>query len=161
MRIVDILSEDLVVPEIQATKKPAVIEELVDHLARARPDVDRAEALSVLLEREKLGSTGVGNGFAIPHGKLSSLTRVIACLGRSPKGVDFSSLDGRPAYLFFALFAPQGSAGLHLKALARASRLFKEESFRAQLLAESQAANLWRLIREQDERLALGDDARR
>ena len=154
MRIVDILSVDLVVPDLQSTKKAAVIAELVDCVCRARPDIDREIALKVLLNREELGSTGVGNGFAIPHGKLDTLDTVIACLGRSTRGIGFDSLDGKPAHLFLALFAPQGSTGLHLKALARASRLFKDADFRSQLLSEPDRAKLWTLIETQDQKLA-------
>ena len=161
VRIVEILSEDLILPSLNATRKADVITEVIDHVAQVRAELDKARAVEVLLEREAQGSTGVGNGFAIPHGKLPELTEVIACLACSVQGVDFASLDGKPAHLFFAVLAPEGAAGLHLKALARASRLFKEAEFRAQLVAERQPAALWKLVSEQDERLSLGDDHRR
>ena len=161
VRIIEILSEDLILPSLNATRKADVITEMVDHIAQVRSGFDKVRAIEVLMAREEQGSTGVGNGFAIPHGKLPELTQVIACLACSVRGVDFNSLDGRPARLFFAVLAPEGAAGLHLKALARASRLFKEADFRAQLVAERQPAALWKLVSEQDERLSFGDDSRR
>lgn len=154
MRIVDILAEDLIVPDLRATTKHEVLDALCARVSEVRPDVDHDVALRVLEDRERLGSTGVGNGFAVPHGKLGQLDRVVACFARSRDGVAFDALDGQPAHLFLALLAPQGAAGLHLKALARASRLFKDADFRSRLIAESDPAALWRIIREQDEQLA-------
>ena len=161
LRIVEILSEDLILPSLNATRKADVITEVVDHIAQVRAGFDKDRAVEVLLAREAQGSTGVGNGFAIPHGKLPELTDVVACLACSVGGVDFNSLDGHPAHLVFAVLAPEGAAGLHLKALARASRLFKEPDFRAQLVAERQTSALWKLVRQQDARLSLADDSRR
>lgn len=160
MRIVDILSEDLVVPELQSTAKDEVLREVVDRLIAVRKDIEGPVALRVLLDRERLGSTGVGHGFAIPHGKLPHLHGLVACFARSSKGVDFGSLDGQRAHLFLTLLAPEGAAGLHLKALARASRLFKDAEFRSRLLAERNAAGLWEIIRAEDARLAKSDEMR-
>ena len=160
MRIVEILAEDLIVPDVRATAKNAVIAEVVEHLARVRPEIDGKAALEVLLDRERLGSTGVGHGFAIPHAKLPNLPGVVGCLGRSSRGVEFQSLDGKPAYLFLTLLAPAGSAGMHLKALARASRLFKDQAFRDRLMSESDRVALWRIIKEQDDRLAARDEVK-
>src|SRR5262245_11517402 len=126
MRIVDVLPADLVVPELESTAKEAVLKEIVDKLTVVRKDIEGAIAFRVLSDREKLGSTGVGHGFAIPHGKLPNLSGLVACFARSSRGVDFGSLDGQPAHLFLTLLAPEGAAGQHLKALARASRLFKD-----------------------------------
>ena len=160
MRIVDILSEDLVVPELQSTAKDEVLREVVDRLTAARRDIDGPTALRVLRDRERLGSTGVGHGFAIPHGNLPNLSGLVACFARSSRGVDFGSLDGQPAHLFLTLLAPEGAAGLHLKALARASRLFKDAEFRTKLSKESSAAGLWEIIRAEDARLAKSDEMR-
>lgn len=160
MRIVDILSEDLIVPDVRASSKNALIKEVVAHIASIRREVDSAAAVKVLTERERLGSTGVGNGFAVPHGKLPGIDGVIACFARSAAGVEFAALDGKPAYLFLTLLAPVGAAGMHLKALARASRLFKDEDFRAELIAEPDQAALWRIITEHDARLAASNDVR-
>jgi len=153
MRIVDLLSEDLIVAEMKAKNKVAAIEEVVTHIAHVHPEVDHQLAVDVLLERERLGSTGVGQGFAIPHGKLPKLNHVVACFSRSVHGISFDSLDGNPVHLFFTLLAPQGAAGLHLKALARASRLFKSETFRTHLITAENCNDLWSLIQEHDEQL--------
>ncbi len=160
MQIVDILAEDLIVPALRASTKRAFIQEVVGHVASVRPQVDQAAAIKVLTDRERLGSTGVGNGFAVPHGKLKGLDGVVACFARSPTGVDFDALDGKPAYLFLTLLAPEGSAGMHLKALARASRLFKDDAFRSALVAQEDRAKLWAMIRQRDALLAGGEDVR-
>ncbi|MFN8644502.1 MAG: PTS sugar transporter subunit IIA [Candidatus Binatia bacterium] len=107
----------------------------------------------MLWERERLGNTAIGDGIAIPHGKLPGLSGVIGAFGRHPGGVDFESLDGSPTHLFFLLVAPEDSVGQHLKALARVSRLLKDRAFRERLLTAPDRATLFRLIREEDEKL--------
>lgn len=153
MKIVDILSEELVVPALAGRAKREVIEELAGAVAeRHRGEIDRDRLVQALEDREKLNSTALGEGVAIPHGKLPGLKRVVAAFGRSRGGVDFSSLDGKPTHLFFLLVAPEDSAGAHLKALARISRLLKDESFRQRLLDAPTAADLYRIIREEDDK---------
>lgn len=153
MKIVDLLSGDLIVAQMRAKSKAAAIDEIVAQMVSAHSGIDHKLAVEVLLERERLGSTGVGQGFAIPHGKLPKLTQAVACFSRSVSGIGFDSLDGNPVHLFFTLLAPEGAAGLHLKALARASRLFKSESFRADLIQAESESQLWSLICEHDEML--------
>jgi PTS system nitrogen regulatory IIA component len=104
------------------------------------------------MDREGLGSTGIGEGVAIPHGKIPGIDRLVAVFGRSPAGVQFASLDGKPARLFFLILAPENSAGMHLKALARISRLLKDPRFRERLLAAEGAEGLSQVLREADER---------
>lgn len=157
MRLTSIMSEALVLPDVRAEAKEPVLAEIVACLCKAHPEVDPDRALRVLLDRERLGSTAVGHGFAIPHAKLPHLGKMVACFARSRRGVEFASLDGRPAHLFLALLAPEGAAGLHLKALARASRLFKNAEFRDRLLAADSAHGLWALISDADESLAQAD----
>lgn len=152
MKIVDILSEDLIIPELEAKSRDAVIRELVDRIARVRPRVSADGAVRVLVAREDIGSTGVGHGLAIPHAKLSALDGAVACFARSVAGVDFAARDGRPCFLFLALLAPEGNAGIHLKALARASRLFKEPAF-LQALRDAAADQVWSMIRDKDAEL--------
>ncbi|HXN54964.1 MAG TPA: PTS sugar transporter subunit IIA, partial [Myxococcales bacterium] len=106
--------------------------------------------LEVLLEREKLGSTGIGEGVAIPHGKLAGVPSVIAAFGRSRAGIDFAAVDGKPARLFFLLFAPENSAGIHLKALARISRLLRSPTFRQAILDAPDRLAIHRLIVQED-----------
>jgi PTS system nitrogen regulatory IIA component len=154
MKILDILtSEELVAPDLAGADKTAVLRELAQHLARAHAGVDPDRLVEVLWERERLGSTAIGDGIAIPHGKLPGLAGVIGAFGRHPSGVDFESLDGSPTHLFFLLVAPEDSVGQHLKALARVSRLLKDRAFRERLLAAPDRGALFQLIREEDEKL--------
>ena len=106
--------------------------------------------MQVLLDREKLGSTGVGDGVAIPHGKLPGLPALVAVFGRSRQGVEYRAADGKPARLFFALFAPENSAGAHLKALSRVSRVFRLPAFREAIMAAPTAEEIHRLILAED-----------
>lgn len=155
MRIVDILSEDLVMPAVEGVDRDAVLGEVVRHVAKIKSEIEPSVALRVLVDRERCGSTGVGNGFAIPHAKLPQLRGMIACFARSARGVEFCSLDGKPAHLFLTLLAPEGQAGVHLKALARASRMFKDDGFRKRLLgADGDAKALYAIIAAEDARLS-------
>lgn len=152
MKILDILSEGGIIPELQGTSKLAVLEELAGALARLYPDISKDRLVEVLLEREKLGSTAIGEGIAIPHGKLPRLSSVIAAFGRSHEGVDFNSLDGGPTRLFFLLVAPEDSSGAHLKALARVSRLLRDKAFRDKLLQVETREEIYRTIRDEDDK---------
>jgi PTS system nitrogen regulatory IIA component len=113
---------------------------------------DKEEMVDVLLEREKLGSTGIGEGIAIPHGKTKAVKKLVAAFGRSQAGVNFESLDGEPAHIFFLLVAPHDSAGPHLKALARISRLLKDQDFRKELMSVSTKEELLDVINRKDEK---------
>jgi PTS system nitrogen regulatory IIA component len=150
MRIAEFLREDLVYPDLAASDKAGVLGEMSAGLARAYPALPAGRLAETLLEREKLGSTGVGEGVAIPHGKLPGIPGLIAAFARKKAGVDFAAIDGRPTYLFFVLFAPENSAGLHLKALARISRLFKQPQLRQAILAAEDGPAIYRLISEED-----------
>ena len=150
MRIAEFLREDLVLPDLAAIDKAGVLGELCAALARVYPTLSAPRLTETLLERERLGSTGIGEGIAIPHGKLSGIPGLVAAFARKKGGVDFAAIDGKPTYLFFVLFAPDNSAGLHLKALARISRLFKQPQFRQAILAAEGAPAIFRLISEED-----------
>ena len=152
MRISDILSEELVIPVLRGRTKSEVIEELAARVAAHHPEVEVGRLTQALEDRERLNSTALGEGVAIPHGKLPTIDRVLAAFGRSPAGVDFQSVDGKPTHLFFLLVALEDSAGAHLKALARISRLLKEESFRARLMEAPDAAGLYETIRTEDDK---------
>jgi PTS system nitrogen regulatory IIA component len=154
MKIEDILSEDLVLADLAARAKPDVLVELADALTTRHQELnlDKARLVGALEDRERLNSTALGDGVAIPHGKLPGLRRVLAAFGRSRAGVDFQSLDGKPTHLFFLLVAPEDSAGAHLKALARISRLLKDPGFRARLLEAPDAQAIWTIIRDEDAR---------
>jgi len=150
MRIDDFLAEDMVVSALEGRKKDDVIEELAEVVSKHHPEIDHWKLVGALQDRERLNSTALGEGVAIPHGRLPGVKRVVAAFGRSPQGVDFNSLDGKPTHLFFLLVAPEDSAGAHLKALARISRLLKDDSFRSRLMQADDAASLYRIIREED-----------
>ena len=153
MRVVDILNQELVVPQLRSTTKTDVLHELSQQLAAYYPHINAQTLLAVLLERERLGTTAIGKGVAIPHGKLPGLKGVVAVFGRSRSGIDCQSLDGALTQLFFLLVAPEDSAGVHLKALARVSRLLKDKAFRERLLQGENQAELFRLISREDAKL--------
>jgi PTS system nitrogen regulatory IIA component len=150
MKITDILSPDMVIADLKGSTKPEVLNELAKALTSKYKEISLADLTAVLAERERLGSTAIGDGIAIPHGKLRGVKTIIGAFGRHVNGVDFDSLDGGPSQLFFVLVAPEDSASLHLKALARVSRLLKESSFRERLIAAKDADQLYRLIKEED-----------
>jgi len=152
MKITEILSADMVVPELGGTTKPQVLRELAHPFAIKYRELDPAAICAVLMERERLGSTAIGDGIAIPHGKMPGIKQILGTFGRHQHGVDFESLDGRPTHLFFVLVAPEDSTSLHLKALARVSRLFKDGSFRERLTAAKDAEEIFHLIVEEDAR---------
>jgi PTS system nitrogen regulatory IIA component len=154
MKIVDLIRSEMIVPRLAASDKRAVIEELAAHIARTsaaagRP-LDEALVSRVLADREQLASTAVGEGVAIPHGKLPGITDIVACLGRATAGVEFGALDGQKTYLFFVLIAPEASTGTHLKALARISRVFRDADFRRRLLEADAAATMYDVLADED-----------
>jgi len=134
MKILDILSKDCIIPELRSRTKKEVLEELTGALLNCKANLNKEALVEVLLERERLGSTGIGDGIAIPHGKIKDLDELILSFGRSTQGIEFDSMDGRPTHLFFLLIAPENSAGIHLRALAKISRLLKSAHFRQRLL---------------------------
>lgn len=138
--------------DLSGGTKEQVLAELVSCLVLKRPALDRENILRILLERERLGSTGIGDGVAIPHGKVPGLEAPLLAVGRSVAGVDFNSLDGRPVNILFLLIVPEEAAGLHLKLLARISRLLKDPVLRKGLLESADAASIYEIILEQDNR---------
>lgn len=154
MKIMDFLSRKAIITDIKSTKKEEVIKELVDALVVAG-DIEkryRNKLVDALMARESLGSTAIGQGIAIPHAKIEGIEKLIAAFGLSKKGVDFDSLDGESAYIFFLLVAPQDSAGPHLKALARISRLLKDKYFRDSLRACVDDKSIIKIISQEDEK---------
>ncbi len=149
MKIVEFLRSDAVIASLSGQTGQAVLAELCRPLAVSQR-VDAQKLLETLLDREKLGSTGIGEGVAIPHGKVPGLPGLMASIGRSVAGVDFRAIDGRPTHLFFALFAPENSAGAHLKALARISRIFKNAAFREAIMRAQTGEEIYRLIEAED-----------
>jgi PTS system nitrogen regulatory IIA component len=150
MKIVDFVRPELVIPELKASTKGEILAELAGHLAANAPGLDRDVLGKALAERERLASTAIDQGVAIPHAKLRALPALVACVGRKREGIDFESMDGRPTHLFFVLVAPENSTGVHLKALARISRLFRDPGFRQRLMDAADAAELYRVIADED-----------
>jgi len=155
MKITDFLVNKAVSANLKSKDKPTVIEELVDLLINAG-SIDkkhRKKVLEVLMAREALGSTAIGQGIAIPHGKCDCIKKLVGCLGVSRDGINFDSLDGEPAHIFFLLVAPVDSAGPHLKALARISRLLKDKFIRERLRTVEDDKTVIQIIQQEDEQL--------
>ena len=154
MNIGDALREACVVADLAGETKEAVLTELVSALKQEGLIQDAAEAVKVILEREKLGSTGIGDGVAIPHGKMKGLETILCAFGRSKKGVQFGSVDRLPVHIFFLLLAPEETTGLHLKMLSRISRILRDTSFRNKLVQEADSDRLYRDIVEEDRKFS-------
>jgi len=154
MKIMEFLSKNAILTDLKSTKKEDVIRELVDALIAGGciEKNNRNKLIEALMERESLGSTAIGQGIAIPHAKTECINALVGAFGLSKKGVDFDSLDGEPVYIFFLLVAPQDSAGSHLKALARISRLFKDKYFRDSLRGCEDEKCIIRIISQEDEK---------
>jgi len=151
LRILDFLSPNAIIAELSATTKIGVLEELVALLLKEGKVKDSKATVEVLIEREKLGSTGIGQGIAIPHAKTDQAKEVVAAFGLSRKGVQFDSLDGDPVNIFILLVAPPEAAAQHLKALARISRLLKDKFFRQSLRETRTVAEILKHIKEEDQ----------
>lgn len=146
MKLAEYLDKDLIIPDLSARTKKEVLAELVSPLPAKFPGVDATRVAQVLMDRELLGTTGIGDGIAIPHGKLDSIDQVMVIVGRSRAGVDFASLDHKPATIFFTVLAPSSVVGLHLKILATISRLLKDTTFRQAFSEAGDDESLWRLL---------------
>lgn len=150
MEICSYLKEEDIIAELGATSKDEALSELAARVAERHPGFDPSELVAILHERERLGSTGIGDGVAIPHGKLRKTKEQVMVFGRSRQGLDFQALDGRPVYLFFLLLLPEENVGMHLKMLARISRILKDPAVRRRLLDAPDAPAIHAIIREQD-----------
>ncbi len=155
MKIMDFLDPEAISTDLQATDKEGIIRELVDLLisSGAVNSRDKEKIIGILMDRESLGSTGVGQGIGIPHGKTNSVKKLVASLGISKNGVNFDSLDGEPVYIIFLLLAPEDSAGPHLKALAKISRLLKDKYFRETLKAAVDNKNVIKIINQEEQKV--------
>lgn len=152
MKLADILRKEAILHDLHHHDKKGILGEFAELASSLAPQLDKEQVLEILLNREQLGSTAVGNGVAIPHGKVPGLDRIIAIFGRSTKGLDFQSHDEKLTHLFFVLLAPETAIGNHLQALARLSRLLKDSKTRDQLV-NSPSDNLYQLLISQDEKI--------
>jgi PTS system nitrogen regulatory IIA component len=150
MKITDILVRDAVILDLVPGAKRDILAQMARALSAAETEVREDRLVEVLIEREKLQSTGIGEAVAIPHGKLPGISRLLASFARSRAGVDFESIDGQATHLFFLLVVPEHSGGQHLKALARISRFFRDAAFRQRLLEAETRDEVFRAIEEED-----------
>jgi PTS system nitrogen regulatory IIA component len=152
VKITDFLTAEGIIADLAASDKRAVLRELAEKFAAVHGAPAGDRVLQVLLEREKISTTAIGEGVAIPHGKHADVERVRAVFARSTAGVDFASLDGAPTHLFFALIAPEDGAADHLKAMARISRLLQDAAFRDRLLKGKSGKELYDIITTEDQK---------
>jgi nitrogen PTS system EIIA component len=152
LKITDFLTPERVMAGLQSQEKNAVLKEMADRLVASESSLEARKVLQVLLDRERISTTAIGEGVAIPHGKLAGVERVVGVFARSSQGVDFASLDGAPTHLFFVLIAPEDAAADHLKALARISRLLKDPAFRSQLMTGKTSQELYQIIAAEDQK---------
>ena len=150
MKICDVLDRNSILPDLKSRNKKGILEELVVPVAEIA-GVSQKDLTKVLMERERLGSTGIGGGIGIPHGKMKNLESLVLGFGLSRKGVDFESLDGQPTHIFFLLITPENNTGLHLKLLARISRILKNDPFKSRLLEAADSDEILGIIKEEDE----------
>lgn len=152
MKLAEIIDENYIIPELKSGDKKGVLEELAVIIADNNPSIDKGDLVRVLIERERLGSTGIGDGIAIPHGKLNGIKNPIISFGRSKQGLDFDSVDGMPAHLFFLLMAPENCSGLHLQVLARIAKILSVNDFRKKLFEADTREAIYQAIIQTDEK---------
>lgn len=151
MQLEQIFKIEFINADLLARNKEEALLEMVNTIIRGGLKLNSASILEILKQRESLGSTGIGEGVAIPHGKVSDLNDIVIAFGRSIEGITYDSLDGKPVHLLFLLLAPENSAGQHLKILAKISKMLKEPSFRKKLLKARSQSDLYKIIIEQEE----------
>ena len=151
MKIVDMLKKEFISTSLQSKEKADALSELCSLFANGKVNFNHSAMVKALLEREKLGTTGIGDGIAIPHGKLQDLDDMYVAFGRSEAGIPFEAMDGKPVHPFFLLVAPEQSTGQHLKTLAKLSRMLKDVQFRKDLLEAGTTEELYRIISEKDD----------
>jgi len=150
MKVLDFLSEGCVITDVQGKTKKEVVSELINILAKEKLIKDADSAVDAILKRESIGSTGIGQGVALPHAKCEEVSNIVAALGISKAGIDFDSLDGEPVHIIFLMIAPPKSVSEHLKALAKVSRLLKDKFFRQSLRESHSPDEIIKIIKEED-----------
>ncbi|MDQ7032688.1 MAG: PTS sugar transporter subunit IIA [Desulfonauticus sp.] len=148
MKLANYIHKDLIIPELSARTKSEVLAEMVDYLKKFYSELDREKLYELLIERESLGTTGIGSGIAIPHTKVNDLDQLIVLVGRSLKGVDFDALDKEPVHIIFLLLASDSNLGEHLRVLAYISRLLKDEIFKKEFLSAKNKDELYLLLKD-------------
>lgn len=153
VKISKVLERNTVIPSLKSVDKPEVIKELAEALTKEHPGINNERLFEALTEREKLCSTALDSGVAIPHAKLSGISEILLGFGRSEKGVDFDSLDRKPTHFFILLVSPENATGQHIELLARISMIFKYPEFRSRLMKAESADELYEYIISEDEKL--------
>lgn len=154
MKLADILRESCVIADIKGVTKREILFEMAETLKKAKLIDDVDSVVDIIMERESLGSTGIGDGVAIPHGKMKKLNTILCVAGRSKDGVNFDAVDRQPVHIFFLVLAPEDSASLHLKVLSRISKVLRDQSFRKNILKLSEAHEIYTTIIEADDKLS-------
>jgi PTS system nitrogen regulatory IIA component len=152
MNMRDALKESCVIADLKGVTKNEVLTEMASSLKEAGFISNVEEAVNVILERERLGSTGIGDGIAIPHGKMKGIDHILCAFGRSTQGVEFDAVDGKPVHILFLLLAPEDSAGLHNQMLSRISRILRDPSFRKHLAEQGKRKDLYADIVGEDDK---------
>jgi len=151
MKVTDIFNKEHIIEELKSKSKRDVLAELSGVFLQGDVKYSHVDMLNTLLEREKLGSTGIGDGIAIPHGKLANLEELIVSFGRSKEGVEFDAMDSKPAHIFFLMMAPEDTTGKHLKALAKISKMLKDIAFRKKLMEAKSKDEIYMIIADKDD----------
>jgi PTS system nitrogen regulatory IIA component len=151
MKMSEIIEEENIIPDLKAKDKNGVLEELAEVVSSRDPSINKRDLVKVLIERERLGSTGIGDGVAIPHGKMNGIKHPLISFGRSNKGLDFDSMDGQTAYLFFLLVAPENSSSVHLQVLAKIAKILKNSAIRKNLMEARTKEEIYQTIIQTDE----------
>jgi nitrogen PTS system EIIA component len=154
VKLSDILRESSVIADIKGVTKREILFEMVETLKNAKLIDDVDSVVDIIMEREKLGSTGIGDGVAIPHGKMKKLNTILCVAGRSKEGVNFDAVDRQPVHIFFLVLAPEDSASMHLKVLSRISKVLRDQSFRKKMLKLADAHEIYTNIIEADDKLS-------
>lgn len=155
MQLEQIFKIEFIKADLLAKNKNEALAELVHTIISGGLNLDSSSILEILKQRENLGSTGIGDGVAIPHGKVSALNDIVVGFGRSVDGINYDSLDGKPVHLLFLLLAPENSAGQHLKVLAKISKMLKDVNFRKKLLKAKSQSELYKIIIDQENNCAV------
>jgi PTS system nitrogen regulatory IIA component len=154
VKLGDILRESCVIADIKGVTKKEILFEMVETLKKAKLIDDTDSVVEIIMERERLGSTGIGDGVAIPHGKMKKLNTILCVAARSKEGVNFDAVDRQPVHIFFLVLAPEDSASMHLKVLSRISKVLRDQSFRKKMLTLADAHDIYTNIIEADDKLS-------
>lgn len=150
------MTKDHIIPELNGREKREVLDEMSSYLSERVDGLNKERLLLLLLEREKLGSTGIGHGVAVPHAKIKGIDAIAVAFGRSRKGVDFQGTDNRPVHLVFLIVAPENSTAAHLKMLASVSHLLRDNGLREKLVRAADGEELYRIMVEEEKKLEKG-----